>query len=153
MGSVLSGTSTRSVPIEITPPELLLPESTVPFSSGSVGTETETDPEHSPIPPHPPTPMEINVVRQNVENYCSSNPNLDQFIESFGGFSYQIQPNEVTDEIRETLLESVSSDVREYIEHEYLPGVRILDLCGNLFIWDNHLAICARDNRRVLAWF
>jgi hypothetical protein len=121
------------------------PASTV--SSESCATALEKTPTIVPdTPPKPPTRDEL---IRNIENYCEENPNLDQLINIYGPFKYQMNTKINTLNEIQVELDKINTQYWRFLTQR-MNGIQFIELCGIIYVWDNHVGISALDNYRML---
>lgn len=108
-----------------------------------------TDDERPPEPSRPPTKDEI---IRNYENLCDSNPDIDQLINMYGYFRLQYSPTDSTFTERSNEINKISRTASMFYRTKKF-GVSLSSITGNVFIWDNHVAIAYKDNIRILGFF
>jgi len=150
---------TRSIPAPTSyPPSPILHSSREGSSDDSIRRRTSstcstvvsvTDDERPPEPSLPPTKDEI---IRNYENLCDSNPDIDQLINMYGSFRLQYSPTASTYTERLNEMNKISRVASIFYKTEKF-GVSLRTIAGNIFIWDNHVAIAYKDNIRILGFF
>jgi len=153
MGNTKSSTTRPIPPVTSRAPPLILHSSREgsPDSSGSTCSTviSVTDDERPPEPSRPPTKDEVIA---NYENLCDSNPDIDQLIRMYGSFTLQYSPTDSTFTERTNEMNKISRSASMFYRTKKF-GVSLSSIAGNIFIWDNHVAIAYKDNIRILGFF
>lgn len=100
-------------------------------------------------PPKPPTKEEI---IRNYENYCNCNPDIYQLLCTHGSFILQYSPTDSTFEERTREMDKITPKASAFYSKKKF-GISLRSIAGNIFIWDNHVAIAYKDNIRILGVF
>ena len=122
--------------------------STPSSSTSSLVSTSSSAPDPDPIS-KPPTSLEV---FRNFENLCDANPTLDQCINLYGPFLLQMDLRLNTLEEVCTEMNKVNRSSSTFLK-SYHKGVKVVNMCGTIYIWSNHVVITALDRIRVIKRF